>query len=294
MANVPLPPIAPRTALWGLGFKFELIAQRFDKLRNDIQDIWLIGTWLSYPFYAIGYYMFQARDLVWQADDTLVEVITWIKGITEGNVIIGILEHLWYEFRYLKADPIGWVSAKIDQVSGELRHLRLDPLGWIRTRFRVAMPEFTSLLNNGAYWVYSRLIEWKPEFGDFIRNTHGYIRDKVLSLFGWARELETNPAQMIINRISGYAGWFMTFLQDPAGFIYRELTAYNWELRLLLTDPTQWVKEKIGSILGISTADMDNFVPFLIKRMFSLILSNHQGLLDYTKEALINLVLRYI
>lgn len=294
MAHVQPPPIEPRTGLWGLGFRFELIGLRFEDLRNDIADIWLLGVWLSYPFYAIGYYFFAARDLVWQADNSLVYAISWIKGITEGNVIVDILERLWYEFAYLKADPIGWVRTKIDQVSGELRFLRTDTYGWMRSRLYFAFPAFYNILGNSGWWVYTRLNERYPEFGQFIGNTWGYIRDTVLGLFWWARELEANPAQMIINRISGYAGWFWSFLGNPRQFIVDRLSEYTYEISIFLTNPRQWLKSSLGAILGISTADMDNFVPFLVRRMFSMVLSNHQGLLDYTKEAIINLVLRFI
>lgn len=294
MARVPTPPIAPRTGLWGLGFRFDLISLRFDKLRNDIKDVWLIGTWLSYPFYAIGYYFSAAKVLVWQADDSLVDAITWIKGIVDGNTVIDILERLWWEFRFLRADPVGWVRTKIDEVSGELQWLRIDPIGWTRSRFYLALPEFSSILNNSAFWVYSRLIQWKPDFGTFIRNPRGYIRDKVLSSFSSIRALDWNPSQTVIDWLTSQSPWFHSFMVNPSGTIVDLMTRNNYNLGLLISNPVQWFKQRLASVLGMQTYELDDFIPSLIKRFFSAILGNQAGLLDYVKTAVCDIILRFI
>jgi len=294
MAHVPPPTIAPRTGLWGLGFRFELIALRFDKLDNDTKDVWLLGKWLSYSFYAIGYYFFAARDLVWSADDSLVDAISWIKGITDGNVIVDILERLWYEFRYLKADPIGWVRTKIDQVSGELRFLRTDPYGWMRSRLYLAIPAFYSILGNSGWWVYSKLTERYPELGAFIRNTTGFIRDKIIGTFAWARALDWNPSQTVIDWLTSRAPWFHSFIVNPSVTLVDLLLRYNYDFGLLVSNPLQWFKQRLASVLGMSQADIDNFIPSLIRRLFSAILSNQAGLLDYVEHAVCELILRFI
>lgn len=294
MANVPLPPIAPRTGLWGLGFRMELIALRFYNMYDDIKDLWLIGKWLSWPFYLIHTYFNAARNKCWQADVELVFALTWIKGITEGSVIIDLLEHLWYEFRYLRADPIGWVSAKIDQVSGELRYLRTDPYGWMRSRLYLAIPAFYSILGNSGWWIYSKLTERYPEFGLFMGNTWGYIRDKVLGLFWWARDLNTSPKYAVYGWINQLFPWFNDFMTNPAGTIINYLRGYNYNIGLLFDNPAQWFKERLAVALGLQPHEMDNFVPFLIKRMFSLVLSNYLGLLDYVENAICQLILKFI
>jgi len=261
---------------------------------EDTKDVWLIGKWLSWPFWFLSVYFNVARDKSWEADQDLVYAITWVKGLVDGNVIGDILEKIWFEFSFLKRDPIGWVRAKIDEVSGELRFLRLDPMGWMRSRVYFAFPVFHSLLGNSGWWVYNELNKRYPEIGSFIRDTWGFIRGKVLSLFWWARELETNPTRMIIDRINAQVGWFWSFMQNPSDFIVNRFASYNYLLHQMLTDPNRWVKDRMATVLGINPNEMDNLVVTLIKRMFSAVLGNQSGLLDYTKEAIVSLILRFI
>lgn len=294
MAHIPTPPIAPRTGLWGLGFRFELIASRFYNIYESIKYVWLIGKWLAWPFYLLSAYFYSARDKSWEADSSLVNAISWIKNIIEGSAIIDILEVLWWEFRYLRADPVGWVRAKIDRVSGELRFIRQDPYGWMRSRLYLALPIFYLLLGNSGWWIYSKLNARYPEIGSFIRDTWGFIRNKVISVFYWARELDIDPGTAVIGWINRYVGWFWSFIWSPSSFIKEQLSNTSWDLRVLLSDPRLWVKEQVASILGLNTYEMDNFVVSIIKRMFSAILSNQAGLIDYIKHTACELFLRYI
>lgn len=294
MAHVPLPPITPRTGLWGLGFRMETISTRFYRLYQDIANVWMFGKWLSWPFYLLSVYFNSARDKCWESDQDLVYAITWVKGLVEGSIIADILERIWYEFTFLRNDPIGWVRLKIDQVSGELQFLRIDPYGWMRSRLYAAFPVFYNLLGNSGWWVYNELSNRYPEFSTFINNPWSYIKNKVLSQFWWARALDSNPVQLVINWINAQTGWFWDFIHNPSYFIYQRVRAYNWDLNILLTDPLRWFKEKLASALGMYPYEMDNFITSLIKRAFSAVLSNQGGLLDYVKEAMVNLILRFI
>lgn len=291
---MPTPPTAPRTGLWGLGFRFEIIALKFLNIYEDIRDIWLLGKWLAAPFYYLNWYFTIARDKTWQADTELVKALTWIRGLIEGTTIADVLENIWFEFTYLRRDPVGWVSAKIDQVSDELRYVRLDPFGWIRTRLYMAFSGSYNLFNNSAWWIYVKLNERYPDIGSFIRDSWGYIRSRVLGLFFWARELDVNPGKAITDWLTYRTGWFRSFVNDPWQFIIDRLKEYSYDLNLFLTDSRQWLKQKMASILGISVSDMDNFVVALIKTMFNYVLYNYQGLLDYVQQATIEIILRFI
>lgn len=294
MAHVPLPPITPRTGLWGLGFRMEVIATRFYNLYKDIIDVWLIGKWLGWPFYFLSVYFNNARDKCWEADQDLVNAKTWIKGLVEGSIIADILERIWYEFSFLRRDPVGWVKAKIDQVSGELRFLRQDPYGWIRSRLYLALPVFYSLLGNSGWWVYNELSNRYPIIRELVNDPWGFVRERVLGAFWWASYLQGNATYAVINWINGHVGWFWQFLNSPSGFILEKVKAYNYSSWQLFNDPVSWVKEKLASILGMRPYEMDNFVSSLIKRAFSAVLANQGGLLDYVKEAMVNLILRFI
>lgn len=294
MAHAPTPPTEPRTGLWGLGFRMDLIGLKFRNIYNDTKEVWLIGKWLSWPFYHISNYFYSARDKSWEADSTLVWVKTWVKGLIEGSTIVDILEVLWFEFRYLRADPVGWVSAKIDQISGELRFLRTDTIGWLRSRLYFAFPTFYALLGNSGWWIYSKLSERYPEIGLFIRDTWGFIRNKVLRIFWWARELQSNPPNAIINWVNSRAPWFWGFITSPHQTFYDFIINITPDLRLMILEPQRWIKEKLSVILGLNYYEMDNFIPSLIKRMLGLILSNYGGLLEYAKQSLCDFILRFI
>lgn len=294
MAHVPNPPTAPRTGLWGLGFRMEIIALRFASMYEDTKNVWVIGKYLSWPFYFLSIYFNIARDKCWDADQELVFAITWVKGLVEGSTIADILERIWHEFAFLRWDPVGWIRAKIDQVSGELRFIRTDPYGWMRSRLYMALPVFYSLLGNSGWWIYSKLNERYPEIGSFIRDSWGYIRNKVLSIFSWSRSLDANPVQYVINLINGQTGWFWSFISNPRQFIIDKLLEQSYDIRLLLTNPKQWIKGQIASLLGMQVYEMDTFISSLIKRAFGVVLSNQGGMLDYVKEGLVNLILRFI
>lgn len=294
MAHAKPPDIAPRTGLWGLGFRMEVIASNFYNLYQDILGAWIVGKWFAWPFYFMSLYFNIARDKCWEADQDLVFAISWVKGITEGSTLIDILEVLWYEFRYLRADPVGWVRAKIDQVSVELSFLRQDPYGWMRSRLYLALPVFYSLLGNSGWWIYSKLDERYPEIGEFIRDSWGFIYNKVLSLFSWARELNSNPTNAVIQWVHNRTGWFWSFVNDPTGFIVNRLKHYNYEIYNLLTYPKNWFKVKLAERLGMDHTELDTFIPSLIRRAFGSVLSNEGGMLEYVQEAMVNLILRFI
>ena len=294
MANVPNPPITPRTGLWGLGFRFEIMSLRMARLSDDLYDVWLIGKWLCQPFSLISVYLNNARDKSWQADSELVDAKNWIKGLIEGWTIIHVLEQLWWEFRYLRTDPRGWVAAKIDQISSELRYIRLDTYGWLRTRLYWAFPVFYNLLGNSGWWVYNELDKRYPDIGSFIRDSWGYIYNKVLGIFQWARDLQNNPSNTVIGWINNRTGWFWDFITNPYGTIYTFMSNINVDFRLLINNPVEWFKSKLSDSLGMSRYELNNLPVSLVRRMFSVILNNQDGLLDYTKEAIINLVLRFI
>lgn len=294
MAHTPTPPITPRTGLWGLGFRMEVISSRFYTLYQDIANVWMLGKWLAWPFYLLSVYFNNTRDKCWEADQSLVFAITWVTGLIEGTVIADILERIWYEFTFLRNDPIGWVRLKIDQVSGELQFLRNDPYGWMRSRLYAALPVFYNLLGNSGWWVYNELSNRYPIIKDLVNDPWGFIRERVLGVFSWARELNINPTTSIIGWINSYVGWFWSFLWNPSQFIYNKLKQYNYDIYVLFTDPIRWIKEKVATLLGMSSYELDTFIPSLIKRAFSIVLSNQGGLLDYVEQALVNLILRFI
>ena len=132
------------------------------------------------------------------------------------------------------------------------------------------------------------------EIGNFIRDSWGFIYNKVLNIFGWARELNWNPTATVLNWLSVVAPWIRDFIYNPSGFIYDRVKNNNANIYVLLTDPVRWFKEKLCILLGMSSYELDVFIPSLIRRGFSAVLSNQAGLLDYVQEALVNLVLRFI
>ena len=94
--------------------------------------------------------------------------------------------------------------------------------------------------------------------------------------------------------INNQTGWFWDFIHNPTWFIYNKIRSYNWDIHLLLTDPVGWFRAKLASLLGMSSYELDTFLPSLIKRGFSVVLSNQGGMLEYVKEALVTLILRFI
>lgn len=72
------------------------------------------------------------------------------------------------------------------------------------------------------------------------------------------------------------------------------MKAFSYDLRLLINDPYFWFRHKLATALLVSVGDLDNMPVAIIKRIFYVIFNNQLGMIEYIRDAVCNLVLRYI
>lgn len=294
MANAPYPPLEPRTPLWSLGFKLHSVAGNFKGIFNDIRDVWLLGTWLAWPFFFMYTYFMSAGDFCIQADDKLVDVITWVKGITEGSTFWHLLSNVTYDIGFILRDPVGWLLWRLDTISYIYRQLRDDPYGWFRDKLLAVFPIFYDIIYNTYWWFRDRIRDLSGDLVWLLDDSWGFIYHKVIGVFGWAWSLQFRASDSIIDWITERVWWFRSFLNQPRQTIIDFIRQQSWDIDELITDPRKWVNQRVFELLGIDYYSYENVITQITKKLISELVYMSTPLIETLFSQFVDFVVRFL
>jgi len=294
MANAPTPPSTPPTPLWGLGFRLESIGRYFESLYYDIADIWLLGKWLSWPFYLIYWSFSEAKGLCWDADRSLGWVTTWVMGLVEGSTFGELLDSLSWHYQQIRTDPISWVARWFKAIRWELRQLVDNPTTFVSDRLFGRFPILYTLAYNAFGYISDSLFSAYPYMREFFRYPLSRVREWVCNTWRWLDELDRDRSNTLVTWLSWGTWWFRDFLNNPSGFILQRLKYASWELNELLTNPVQWLRDQVASAIGVYPHELRDLPLTLFRKLITLIVASRGSLLDELESAFCAIVLKFI
>jgi len=294
MAVIPTPQLTPRTALWGLGFRFERIGLDFQNLYYDVREVWLIGKWLGYPFWVFGWGMLQARDNCWDTDNQLVKIQSWINHLVDGWGIIEIIETLSYNLRQVINNPRQFVRTFVEQLSFDFRMLVLDANLWFRAKFNTNYPDLFSIVRNPYQWLRDRIYDTWPGLVTFFISPTSTVLGWIRYNYPFISDLMNNPSGKILDWIEQRYPWFYYLMTNPTNFVINRIKLYSWQLGVFIDDPRQWFIARLSDILGIPEIDFNDFPRAIFRIVRDLILSSFGSFQEEIEDSIISIILIFI
>lgn len=219
MAVVPTPHPSSRTYLWYVGEYLRQLKNRIRDVARAIDDIFIIGDYLSGPFYDWSWYIGVASDFLFQTDDFIRSLKGWLDGIYDGWNFINLIYWASWHFREIRNNAVNWVKYRLGEGSYWLYWLVWNPQQFIN-----------DFIRHVAYWLTR-----------FIDNPEGTINELVRRLKWWIGYFLDNPRGWLIRELQGLMGDILNFLYSPIGYILGILRNRIVDFDLLLSSPQNWV-----------------------------------------------------
>jgi len=294
MAVAKPGPVLPITPFWSLAFRFERMGYEFKGIYEKIEDVWLLGKYLRWPFYFIQYAFFKVRDLCFDANIWLAQFELAIDALYDGWKFREILDDISYHYRWLRDNPYDWLLHHLLRVNLDIASIITNASGWFTSRFRGMSWYLRYFIDNPTGCILYILSYAIPTAYTFLLNPRSKLVSWMYSLFPIFRDFIYNPNSLIISLIAQWYPWFSNFLRSPTLQIVGMLKSFSYDLRLLINNPSFWFRHKLATALFVSVSDLDNMPVAIIKRIFYVIFRNELGMIDYIRNAVCNLFLRYI
>lgn len=294
MPHVGPPILPPPTVLEVIGDKVKQIADDMYALYERVKDVWLLGTYLRWPFWWLWFYCTFIATKFYQADTLVREIKRWVDGIIEGTVFEDILFWVSSEFRSIRFAAGSWVKTKFQDISHETWQLLNVPTVWVLDRLQGFITWFYAFRTDPITTVVGWLTTRYPWLSQFLLNSMIYVRDKVYDAIGFLRELRDNPTNRIVNWLALWYGWIGSFLSNPLGFIIDKVKAFRADVRLFFDNPIAWAREKIKQVLGWTDIDLSDIAFYVFRR----VLDNVDGYVErrYTtfRDAAIRIIMKFM
>lgn len=294
MAHISPPPLPGRTVLDRIATKFKDIAGDFYSLYEDLEDIWLLGKWLRWPFWWLYTYFRFISDKFYQADDLLREFKRWIDGIVEGSVFEDLLYWLSSHFRTIRYNATSWVKWRIEDISGDLWRFINTPHVWVFAKIDDWISWFYAFRQDPRGTIVNWLTERYPWLAQFLLNAIAYIVNAVYSGISFIRDLRDRPQSTIINWLAQWYFWVRDFLSDPYLFIVTKVRSISTEVRLFFDNPIEWARGKIKQVLGLSDFDISDLAYYIFRRLLTNAMTYLDREWDWIRDVVCNIIVSYM
>lgn len=267
MAHIALPPLPPKTVLEKIGDKFKDIADDFYALYNALKDIWLLGTYLRWPFYWLYTYFTYVSNKFYQADDLLRDLKRWIDGIAEGTVFEDLLYWVSSHFRSIRYSAESWVKTRFQNISHSAWQLLNTPTVWVFDRISEWITWFNEFRTDPRTTIVKWLTEKYPWLSLFLFNALSFIVDKVFAGISFLRDLRDRPQLTIVDWLALWYSWIRSFLADPLNYIVGRVKAFRSDIAFFFDNPIAWAKEKIKQVMGWTDIDISDIAYSILRKI---------------------------
>ena len=267
MPHIGAPILPPQTVLYRIADKVMIIASDMHNLYEQLDDVWLLGTYLRWPFWWLWFYCDYIATKLYQADDLIREIKRWVDGIVDGTVFEDMIDWVSREYKSLRYDPKGWVRRMFQSISHETWQILNVPAVWVLDRLEGNIHWFGTFRRDPITAVVGWLTSRYPWLSQFLLNTLYFIRDKVYDSIGFMRDLRDNPQARVIDWLASWYAWIRSFLIDPLGFIVEKVKAFRTDIRFFFDNPIAWAREKIKQVTGWTDADISDIAFYIFRRI---------------------------
>jgi len=235
------PPEGEHGPLWWLGYWLKIAAGEFYALYDAIEDIWLIGDYLAWPFYLIHLWLDWAGGRAQEADDRFLEIWRdlWdlLTGVTFDDLLYALSYHFWWIVHY----AVDWVKYRLYDISGHFWGIIHQANTWVRTRLYEISDHFWWIINAATAWVRSRLYEISGHFWWIVNYATTWVRDRLYEVSGHFRRIVEDPVGWIRDFLYTISGHFWWIVNYPSSWIRARIIERWPGLRELFDDPRRWL-----------------------------------------------------
>ena len=216
-------------ALYDLAAGVHGVGAEIVSLGSKIMGIYLIGQWLSIPFFQIGGRVMLASTRIADAANRFENVYDEIK---QGVVLPYAIQEL-----------INWKS--------EIINFIINKRNYILDTVRPLLNGFDAFTSNPYNYLLSHVLAIIYNNFSFLRDVSAKITEIINSLIPNFSTLRYNPIQWVIDKIRAYSGALSRFISDPDGYIKERLYIFFPNLKLFFDDPASYIIEKLSEKIEI-------------------------------------------
>jgi len=251
MAHVPRPSGRPSTPLWLVGWNIDGISRRFKNLAEDISGVWLLGSWLASPFYAVGVTLSWAADKLFDADNYLSEISVWVNGLVGGSTFTDLLYYVSGHFAMIRFNAKGWVLGQLNSLHWEIAYFAVNPLDYFKWKIGTLIWNFPVLIANPWGWFKSLAWVFFPTLYPFLVNPYSAARNFLYNNFYPLWQVLFYPSTWLRNLIWANFPDLYQLLTNPALWLTFKIAGLFPVAYPILSDPEKWLKEQIRQMLGL-------------------------------------------
>ena len=273
---------------------FKNAGNKFNEMGDSVDNVFILGDWLSSPFKYIGGWLKFGEGKAREANRLLKDSLEWIYTVIDGYGFIDLLNWSSIWFKWLRED----------------RRL------FIRTLLTGYLQEGFLFIDNPSLWVRNRILYYASWFIMFLNDPSNFIIGKIVLRFGWfilwlnnpiVRTIEwlksynfrlgdffINPVSFIINVIFVQWFWFRDFVINPSNFIISRIRLYSPFLSDLIMLKERFIYELVRRVLGLPTSFITNPIGTILDYLFLKIDSVLDLYLERIKQLVIRIILKFI
>jgi len=241
------PPEGEHGPLWWLGYWLKVAAKEFYALYDAIEDIWLIGDYLAWPFYLIYYWLDFAGGRAQEADDRFLEIWRDLYDLLTLETFDDLLYRLSYHFWWIVHFATIWVKNRLYEISGHFRAIVDDAKSWVRGRLYEISGHLWWIVNYPTTWVRARLYEISTHFRRIVEDPLDWIRDFLYTISGHFWWIVNYPSSWIRARIIERWPGLRDLFDDPRRWLWLLfVAAFDWFWR----EYSDWLLQKLEDLIS--------------------------------------------
>lgn len=294
MAVIGLPPSSGQGPFWSVAWSVGTVSEWFGNVSEDIANVPILGNRLSYPFYAVSYYLRHAADRLRTADDSYVRVRDRLNYLFDGSGFLGLLYWASGNFRTIRENPGQFVLNSLYAISGELWSFAVNPIGFINARIRGISSYLSWFISDpmGLFVAFLRSINWW--IGWFIDNPSDWLRSFLRGVSWQIGMLVDNPLGFVNHFVRSLSSQLGYIIDDARGWFVGKLWEVSPNLYHLALNTSYFLKSQIAGYLGFDMGFWSNPIDYLTRRMLERLRFMLGFYANTIKELVIDLILLFI
>jgi phage-related protein len=188
-----------------------------------ISGVYLIGQYLSQPFYGMGNFILQvALDLVDLAKE-------WNELYHFINIQLGKIQD----------------TSTLTQYASRLIAFILNPIPTLFNALRELYPKLDNLVDDTYNTIYPLVVSIIHSVLGTVTDIATSIRNVLTSEIQDYSLLRFNAGQWVFNHLVQYAGNLASFLRDPEEWVIERIRIHFPDLMKIIENPTEYILEKV-------------------------------------------------
>lgn len=236
-------------SLRNLASHFGALRGEFADLGNNIRDIWLIGQWLSTPFYIIAGLLGTLENI---ANDVAGDWLGFYNWINDN---LGIDDRIRDLLRY----------------ADDLISLILHPFDWIADTIQNYFPDLFRFMQDPIANVLEIITRYTGLDWDFLDSPLQWVQDKIRDLAGEAIEISRDPIRWLQDRLAEIIPDWWDFIHDARLWVRKRIEEEFPDLIAFLRDPDDFLEDKLLLFLDRFQSKYRNRVVKIAEKIIDVI-----------------------